>query len=63
MLPVNIKTFIKAQAHLKHQRHIGSVRSGIGHINRVQRAVAVTSMDEPGATESMAVKKVLALPK
>ena len=61
-LPVNIETFIKAQAHLKHQRHIGTVRSGMGHINRTLRAVTVKHADEPGPAESMAVRKVLALP-
>ncbi len=63
MLPTNIKTFVKAQAHLAHQKHIGTVRAGIGHINRVMRAVTVKHADEPGPTESMAVRKVLALPK
>jgi len=63
MLPNNIKTFIKAQSHLGHQKHIGSVRSGIGHVNRTMRAVAIKTADEPGPAESMAVKKVLALPK
>jgi hypothetical protein len=62
-LPANIKTYIKSQSHLGHQKHIGTVRSGIGHANRTMRAVTIKHADEPGPTESMAVNKVLALPK
>jgi hypothetical protein len=61
-LPHNVKTLIKAQAHLAHQKHNGSVRSGIGHANRTLRAVAIKAADEPGAAESRAVDKVLRLP-
>jgi hypothetical protein len=63
MLPNNIKTFIKAQSHLAHQKHMGTVRAGIGHANRVMRSVAIKAADEPGPAESMAVRKVLDLPK
>lgn len=61
-LPTNIKTYLKSQSHLAFQKHIGTVRGGIGHTNRTQRAVTVKHSDEIGPAESMAVAKVLALP-
>lgn len=63
MLPPNIKTYLKAQAHTRHQKHIGTVRSGIGHANRLLRAITLKHADELDPTESMAVNKVLQLPK
>ncbi|MEE9597221.1 MAG: hypothetical protein V3V96_10640 [Acidiferrobacterales bacterium] len=61
-LPANVKTVIKAAAHLSGQKHVNTVRAGIGHANRVLRSVAIKVADEPGPAESMAVRKVLALP-
>jgi hypothetical protein len=63
MLPPNIRTYLKAQAHLRSQKHNGTVRGGIGHSNRVMRAVTIKHTDEIGPSESMAVSKVLELPK
>ena len=62
MLPKNVKTLIKTSANFSHQKHINTVRAGIGHINRVLRSVAVKAADEPGAAESRAIDKVLLLP-
>jgi hypothetical protein len=61
-LPPNVKTLIKASAHLSHQKHINTVRAGIGHANRTLRAVAIKVADEPGPAEARAIDKVLLLP-
>jgi hypothetical protein len=62
MLPPNVKTMIKTSAHTSHQKHVATVRAGIGHANRTLRAVAIKAADEPGAAEARAIDKVLLLP-
>ncbi len=61
-MKVNIKTFLEAQAHLAHQKHMNRLRAGISHGNRILRAVVTRNADEPGAAQARAIDKVLALP-
>jgi hypothetical protein len=62
MLPNNVKTALKSVAQASHQRHLNTVRAGIGHASRVMRAVAIKVADEPGPAEARAIDKVLLLP-